>query len=203
MKHEHDYLKTSIWYRAEIIDPYEVVAEFFNDSDIATHREMTRDILLAACSDKIYNKDSPGDLLLQFEFIESVINAAYLINEEGKESPIKIEKKDVLNPNLYCSWHKDLTEWDFFPRVLSLEEYINPYLVFRHFFERKALPEWKRELKEILDYALARDSLFEAGMAIDPLSTYLYLSKLMEAAHLIDVREINHIGGHIKNRCHK
>jgi hypothetical protein len=200
MKREQDYLETSIWYRERITNPYEVIAEFFFDADIATHRKMVRDILLAANSDKVYDKDSPSDLLLQFKFVESVINAAYLINEEGKESPIKIEKKDVFNPNLYCSWHKDLTEWDFFPRQLSLKEYINPYLVFARFFKHKALLEWKQELQEILDYALARSSISESTMNIDTLAAYFFLSKLIEAAHLIDVRETSHIGGYIKNR---
>jgi hypothetical protein len=203
MKQEPDYLKTSIWYKEKISDPYEVIAEFFFDADIATHRKMVRDILLAASSDKVYDKDSPCDLLLQFKFMESLINAAYLINEEEKESPLKIEKKDVFNPNLYCSWHKDLTEWDFFPRVLSLKEYINPYFVFKRFFKHKTLSEWKQELQEILDYTLARSSISESVMNIDSLSVYFFLCKLVEAAHLIDVREISHISGFIKNRIAK
>jgi len=200
MNKEHDYLKTSIWYKEEITDPYEVIGEFFHDSDLPTHREMTAEMLLAAHSDRVYDLTTPGDLLLQFKFMESVINAAYLINKEEKESLLKIQKSDVFNPNLYCSWHKDLTEWDFFPRELSLKEYINPYLVFRRFFKYKELSEWKEVLQEILDYALARDSIFEAGMNIDTLSVYFYLSKLIEAAHLIDVREVNQTKGYIKSR---
>ena len=200
MKKQQDYQETSIWFKEKITNPYEVIAEFFSDADIATHRRILRNALLAANSEKIYDKDSPSDLLLEFKFLESAVNADYLINQEGKVSPIKIEKKDVFNPNLYCSWHKDLTEWDFFPRVLSLKEYFNPYLVFKRFFKYKALPEWKQDLQEILDYALARSCLLESGINIDILSVYFFLSKLIEAAHLIDVRETNHIGGYIKNR---
>jgi len=200
MSHEHDYLKTSIWYKEEITDPYEVIGEFFHDSDLATHREMTAEMLLAASSERVYDKTTPSDVLLQFKFMESVINAAYLINKEEKESPLKIKKSDVFNPNLYCSWHRDLTEWDFFPRMLSLEEYVNPYLVFKRFFKYMELPEWKEVLQEILDYALASDSIYETVVKIDTLSIYFHLSKLIEAAHLIDVREINQTKGYIKNR---
>ena len=198
MNQEHDYLKTSIWYKEEITDPYEVISEFFHDSDLAAHREMTAEMLLAAHSERVYDLTTPGDLLLQFKFIESVINAAYLINKEEKESPLKIEKSDVFNPNLFCSWHKNLTEWDFFPRELSLKEYVNPYLAFKRFFKYMKLPEWKEVLQEILDYALASDSICETVLKIDTLSIYFQLSKLIEAAHLIDVREINQTKGYIK-----
>ena len=200
MKKEYDYLATSLWYKEEITDPYEVFNEFFHDSDLPTHREMTADMLMAAASERVYDKTTPSDVLLQFKFTESVINAAYLINKEEKESRLKIGKSDVFNPNLYCSWHKDLTEWDFFPRELSLKEYINPYLVFKRFFVYKELPEWKEVLQEILDYTLANDSIYETLMRIDTLSIYFHLSKLIEAAHLIDVRETNQTKGYIKNR---
>ena len=82
MNQEHDYLKTSIWYGEEIPNPYDVIAEFFHDSDLPTHREVTADILLAACSERIYDREPLGDLLLQLKFVESVINAAYILNKE-------------------------------------------------------------------------------------------------------------------------
>jgi hypothetical protein len=57
------------------------------------------------------------------------------------------------------------------------------------------LPTWKKDLQEILDFALGKDSLFEAGIFIDCLPIYLHMTKLIEAAHLIDVRETYHIAG--------
>jgi hypothetical protein len=81
-----------------------------------------------------------------------------------------------------------------------LKEYKNPYVVFKRFFKFKELPKWKSDLQDILSYALGKDTLFEAGVYIDCLSIYLHLTKLIEAAHLVDAREIYHIGGMIKNR---
>jgi hypothetical protein len=43
----------------------------------------------------------------------------------------------------------------------------------------------------------------EAGIDFDTLPIYFHLTKLVEAVHLIDVREITHIGGRIKNRLKK
>jgi hypothetical protein len=38
----------------------------------------------------------------------------------------------------------------------------------------------------------------EAGKDFDTLPIYFHLTKLVEAVHLIDVREINHIGGYYR-----
>jgi hypothetical protein len=200
MKQKPDYIDTSIWYKNEITDPYQTIAEFFTAADVAYYRKTIKGALNAACSSKIWNKSSPGDLLWLFERLESVINAAYLINKEKKKSPLSIGKEDVFNPNLYCSWHADQTKWNFFPRSLSLKEYIDPYLVFKRFFKYLKLPDWKQKIHDLVDYALVTTSVSEAALDFDTLTIYFQLTKLVEAVHLIDVREINHIGGHIKNR---
>jgi len=203
MKQEHDYIDTSIWYKNEITDPYQTITELFTAADLAYYRITIKAALNAACSDKVWDKTSPGDLLWFLERLESGINAAYLINKEKKKSPLSIGKDDVFNPNLYCSWHADQGEWDFFPRSLSLKEYIDPYLVFKRFFKYLTLAEWKDELRELMEFALGKTSFSEACVDFDTLQIYFHLTKLVEAAHLIDVREITHIGGRIKNRIKK
>ena len=200
MKQEHEYLETSLWYREEITDPYQVIAEFFSVADIASHRRVIRDAIKAACSNRIVNIKNPGDLLFDFKMLESVINAAYLLNKAKKKSPLSIGKDNLFNPNLFCGWHRDVTEWDFFPRMLSLKEYINPYLVLKRFFKFLSLARWKQELQDVVEHALTTTSLWESGIDFDTLPIFLHLTKLAEAVHLIDVREVNHIGGTIKNR---
>jgi hypothetical protein len=200
MKKQDDYLATSLWYREVIKDPYQVIAKFFTCATINSYRKTIKDVLISISKDKLYRKDSPGDLLLEFKMIESVINAAYLMNHEKKKSPIDISPTDVFNKNLYCGRHTYLTEWDYFPRSLSMKEFIDPYSVFKKFFRYQKLEGWKKDMQEILEYALADISFFEGGLTFDVLSIYFHLTKLLEAAHLIDVREVNHVGGRIKNR---
>jgi len=200
MKNEHDYIKTSIWYKDEITDPNQIIAEFFSAAGLADNRKIIRNLLFAANSTKMYNKDTPEDLLFHMRLFESLINAAYLINQEKRKSPLEIPNYDLFNPNLFRGWGRDTSDWDFIPHSLSLKEYTNPYVAFKRFFKFKELAKWKSDLQEILNYALGKDTLFEAGIYIDCLSIYLHLTKLIEAAHLIDVREIYHIGGMIKNR---
>jgi hypothetical protein len=195
MKSAKNYLQTSLWYKEKITDPYQVIAEFFCSAGLTVYRKCIKDSLKAASGNHIWRKYNPGDLLYEFKMLESVINAAYLINKENKKSPIKIEKEGSFNPNLFCGWHVDSTQWDYFPRVLSFKEYVNPYLTFKRFFKYLSLPKWKQELQDLLEYALVETSLAEAGIEKDMLSLYLHLTKLIEAAHLIDVRETTHIGG--------
>lgn len=201
MKAVKDYLQTSLWYKEKISDPYQVIAEFFCSAGLAAYRKCIKDALRAACGKHIWRKCNPGDLLYEFKMLESVINAVYLINRENKTSPLIIKKESSFNPNLFCGWHVDSTQWDYFPRVLSFKEYVNPYLTFKRFFKYLSLAKWKQELQDLLEYALVETSLAEAGIEKDMLSIYFHLTKLIEAAHLIDVRETTHIGGHLKNRA--
>jgi hypothetical protein len=202
MKKHEDYLATSLWYREEITDPYQVIASFFDYIDISSCRKKIKHLLLAAGSDEIYRyrKDSPASVLELFKMIESVINAAYLINKEKKESPLSIGTGDLLNKNLFCGNKGHASAWDYFPRSLSEKEFIDPYLTFRHFFKFKEIEGWKEDLQEVLSFALSAGSYSDLGIELNLLSIYIHLTKLLEAAHLIDVRETTHIDGRIKNR---
>jgi hypothetical protein len=134
MKQEREYLDTSIWYKEKITDPYQTLAEFFSSADMVSHKKAVNDALRAASSDRIYDKRNPGDLLFSLGLLESVINAAYLLNKEKRKSPLSIEVNSVFDPNLFRGWlGGDLTDWDYFPRMLSLKEYKNPYVVFKRF----------------------------------------------------------------------
>jgi hypothetical protein len=42
---------------------------------------------------------------------------------------------------------------DYYPRYLSVREFINPYLVFEKFFKYRDLEEWKDDLYEVVEYA--------------------------------------------------
>ena len=200
MKEQPEYLASSLWYKEEITDPYQTIAEFFSAADVVSHKKTIKAAISAAWSNRIWRKKNPGDLLYDFKLLESVINAAYLLNKEKKKSPLRIGSDNAFNPNLYCGWHHGLTEWDYFPRMLTFKEYANPYVVFKRFFKFLSLAEWKRELNDILEYALVNTSFSDIGLEFNTLQIIIHLTKLVEAVHLIDVREINHIGGNIKNR---
>lgn len=200
MKKIPNYLEDAVWSKDEISDPYQTIAEFFDAANVVSHKQNIKNAIKAAWSDRICNKKNPGVLLHHFKLLESVINAAYLINNEKKKSPLSIGKDDVFNPNLFCGRNDGLTKMDYFPRMLSLKEYVNPYVVFKRFFKFKPLTEWKQELNDIVEFALIETSFWDVGIEFNTLQIFLHLTKLVEAVHLVDVREVTHIGGRIKNR---
>ncbi|HEX3933675.1 MAG TPA: hypothetical protein VHW43_03290, partial [Puia sp.] len=71
---------------------------------------------------------------------------------------------------------------------------------FKRFFKYKEIEGWKEDLQEILSFALSAGSYSDLGVELNLLAIYIHLNKLLEAAHLIDVRETTHIDGRIKNR---
>jgi len=139
MKQEYNYIETSIWYKDEIADPDQIIAEFFSAAGLDANRKIIRNLLFAANSTKMYNKDTPGDLLFHMQLFESLINAAYLINQQKRKSPLEIPNYDLFNPNLFRGWGRDTTDWEFIPHSLTLKEYVNPYVVFKRFFNFKEL----------------------------------------------------------------
>ena len=98
MKQQPEYLATSLWYKEEITDPYQTIEEFFFAADVVSHKKTIKAAISAALSDHICNKRNPGDLLYDFKLLESVVNAAYLINKEKKKSPHRIVKDNAFNP---------------------------------------------------------------------------------------------------------
>jgi hypothetical protein len=53
------------------------------------------------------------------------------------------------------------------------------------FFKFLTLSEWKQQLGDILEFALLKTSLQEAGIEINALAIYFHLIKLVDAAHKI------------------
>ncbi len=198
-KAKEDVFATTGWLSRKETNPHQVIAEFFSVFSLGIIRDTIKGILLSAYTGKIYNKRAPCDVLFDIKVLESLILAAHLMNEEKRKSPIKIDDSDVLDKKFYYGRHINSTEWDFLPRCLSVKEYKNPYLVFKRFFKYQDVPGWKRDLEEIQHTSLSRyENVGEMNVEILPV--YFQLTKLVEAAHLIDVRETTHIHGFLKNK---
>lgn len=105
----------------------------------------------------------------------------------------------MFNRNLFRSWHANYTDWDEVPKFLSLKEYHNPYLGMKRFFKCNSIDEWKVLLNHILHYAFSKSSILVEISDSDSLTVQRRLAGLIEAVHLIDVRENTHVGGCLKN----
>jgi hypothetical protein len=194
---EHDQFETESWQYKVISDPYQVIAEAFSTADVAHFRSYIKQIMHYAEIEQIYKGESPCTVLLLKRVIRSLIKAANSLREI-KSSPISVLEHDAFNQNYYCSHFLPSCAWDEFPRFLSINEYCNPYKVFRKFFKYQGAHSWLHDLREIVDCALSKNN---GELGLEMIAIYSHLVKLVEAAHLINVREVTHIEGRLKNKA--
>lgn len=138
----------------------------------------------------------PCDVLLYMKIIRSLIKAAYVLKEK-KKSPIKVSENNLFDKRYFRSHYQSANELEEFPRSLSIKEFCNPYRVFKKIFKYQPLDKWLHDWEECVECALSPAS---GELDLDMLEMYSCLAKLTEAAHLINVREVTHVGGILKNR---
>lgn len=175
-KRQKHLRKHSIWYREKINDPISVIDNFFDAYSLTAFRTYLYEVLQTASNDHFYQKGSPSDVLYVLEKLESLINVAYLINDEDFMFVVGNTSDEIQKV------HRNL---DITPSMLSKEEIKDPKKVLVDFFNFKSLREWKQELIEINSFALSKHPAQEWGSWIDSLSIFVYSIKLMEALYLI------------------
>ena len=191
-----DEFDTECWYRTLVTDPYQVFAEAFSTTGMPELRNFIKKVMHYSEAKKVYPENSPCDVLLYMRVVRSMIKAAYVLKEK-KHGPIEVSEQHVFNKNYYCSHYQSPNDWEQFPRFVSLKEFCNPYRVFKKLFKYQPLDEWLYDWKEIVDAALSQCT---GELNLEMIALYTRLCKLVEAAHLINVREVNHVGGMLKNR---
>lgn len=177
----------SIWYRQRISDPFKVITDFFDAYSLMSFKANLYDVLQAVSADHFYQKGSPSDVLYIFERIESMINAAYLINNEGFQvkfmEPEDVIERVQIKQNINRSW-------EMFPSLLNEGEMTDPQKVLTCFFDYKSLKDWKQELTEVYNFALSKHPACEWGVCIDSLSVFVYSVKLVEALYLFHIEHM-------------
>jgi hypothetical protein len=187
----------------EISKPHEIIHEYFSAHDMPRARYIINKWLYSTCKNKRC-KHSASGLFFIYEKTECLIEAAYLISQmdNKKREAVIIQKEgepeiNLMLPNLFCAWLSlektdnipPFTVWTDFPRSLNYDEFLNPYIVFRKFFKYQSLGEWRQVMSQLFNMGLSRDNFLDDCLDIDILSIKKHLEKLVEAAHLIDVRE--------------
>ena len=173
-----------------------VMAQVFSHAEMPHFKKLISKLLYAAEAEETYTKKSPCDVLLYMKIIRSLMEAAYVLKEK-KTSPIEVNPGDIFNKTYYCSHYQTSTEWKDLPGFLSSKEFCNPYKAFRKFFKYKTLAEWLHDWEEVVESALSKNS---GGLGLEMTAVYRYLMKVVEAGHLINVREVNHLDGRLKGR---
>lgn len=203
--------KIVLSFRAKTRDhPRLVISESFCAYDLSEHRWYIDTWMDSVNTHDYWKGNTPSDLFIYYESLKELINASYILSKEEKErktaSDMLKEKgldaeKYLMHPALYFGHQLYGTMWDFFPRSLNKEEYINPYLAIRRFFKYMPIEKWHDKLHDLLiDGFSSYDNLEYPLEGTDLSFIRKNLHKLVEATHLIDVREIDKIAGKFPKR---
>ncbi len=193
-KRTEDIFETRIWAGTAVTDPYQVLAEIFSASGFYSLKQTVRRVIESAMSKGIYDDRSPADVVLCMRWVVSLIKASHIL-KDVKRSKIEVEEKDLLNPAFFACNRMFQDAWMDFPRYLSKKEFCNPYPVFRRFFAFVPLEIWLDYWTGAIDRALCPE---RSTYPLSELKICTQLLKLIEAAHLIDVREVAHVSGSLK-----
>ena len=188
-KHHQDPFTTQCWLHECMTDPYQVIAHFFAEAHVYHFRRLIKKLVCHASGAGVYKEYPPGDVLIYSKIIRSLIKVAHALRHI-KHSAVTIKKEDFFNKKSYCSHYVSADAWKEFPRCLSEKEYSDPYRAFQRFFSYRSLGNWLQCWEQVVENALNSDTTAITA----PLTVCIYLIKLVEAAHLVDVREVTHVG---------
>lgn len=180
---------------------YLTIAGFFDAYALARALAYTRQTLKTADSDR-YWKGDPSAVLYFFEKLQDLVMAALTLQREEAVRPAALvalaegEAPSLIAYHQYCGRRHQSDPWYFFPRSLGRADYANPYRVFARLAAWGGRKRWKTRLRDLRFFALSTSSLSENGDAeLNTLQLYFLLTKLVEAAHLINVRAVNETRG--------
>ena len=184
---------------AKILQTLPSICQFLSHASVHDFRKLVKKLVSHATEATVYKGETPGDVLLYKNLFCSLIKTANTLMHK-KCSPITITEEELLNKKNFCSHYVGANAWKEFPRHLSKKEYCNPYLAFQHFFNYQSLTDWVQCWEQVVEGALCGDTSFAPAA---PLRVYDHLARLVEAAHLVDVREIIHAEGAYRTAADK
>ncbi|HEY4148057.1 MAG TPA: hypothetical protein VGM41_03975 [Chitinophagaceae bacterium] len=127
-----------------------------------------------------------------------LLEAAHLLRLEDPErrkascAEEQVYGPGLPEPELYCSSsNKHYTAWHYLPRYISRKEFANPYRVFDKLCAWKTLPQWRDALQNFFSAAVSGSRIYECQNDENVYLTCRHLLRLVEAAHLVKVREGN------------
>lgn len=188
------FMATHLFEETNIHSAYNALHRFFEVYGISDAVQYIESGLLAATTHKVWKRKAPGELLFFTENLEALCQVVFTINS-GYAEPLE-EKTDVLedsipdisatNHLLDSQYHSNA--WNNFPRSLTAAQYHDPCKAIAKFCNYMPAGEWEKFIREMLEYALSNESIYEGSAGYDILKIRLRLLQMVEAAHLIDVR---------------
>ncbi len=184
--------------KKHILNEYFVAIQtFFNTSGgFKLSKKNLKMLFYAAFSeDLVIKKESIPALHLMQKDLIALLSATYQAFINGSIEMIPEPDEAFINglprQELYCGLILEdvVSAWNYYPRHLNKEEFVNPSIFFGKFFEYKKVIEWKTVFEELFYAALVHESVIGFSDAIDNvIQMYDYSFKFLEISHIIKVR---------------
>lgn len=208
MKSSSEYFLTNLTINTDLISqPYQFLETFFHDYHLPETKKMLGRILSATHMTGNKKTGYTKGLLYFYERLVMLMEVCWIINEmdnREKGANIHVETVDqtnLMNFSLYIRKTHEFLAWENFPRDVTAKEYLKPYKALRKFFKYQPLAKWKENLSTLIHNAL---SPYPSPISSHDFNFYLeplMIKKLLDACHLIYVREIDP-SHKIKNTSH-
>lgn len=151
----------------------------------------------AAYARDTFWKGEPGDLVFEHDRICKLIDACHVLfknkyrsTDQPDYDPARHSFPDnSLNRVILIA--SRINDWNEFPYLLNCNEWEEPRLVLQDFFQYLSIHEWKSELNLWLQAGLSKESVFDITKPERILPVCLHLRKLVEAASLIHIMELD------------
>lgn len=188
MKQKTKLYNNSFWYKERIDLPLEAIRNIFNDSSIVDIEKFVTKLCIWAGNEEPCRDYSFSEILHYLKQLEGLLNASHLIWKHSKKIKVSISEKEIFNPSIFCGDKMYITSWDYLPKILFLNEHIDPHKALERIFSNSSIEALRNSISTFATFAFDRGTLAESDSNINVLDTFLQINAITEAAHLICVR---------------
>jgi hypothetical protein len=186
--------------QAELADPLSVISAFFADYDLPMATTILQQWLKAAFRYRALNHKKMLDTLELKDGLQRLLEAASLLVDKGESRLDPESGIALMDPAHYLTRATtNLTAFDCFPRSLNRDEYMDPYFVFVKTRHKHHLPQWREFLSDLWSTATTAATVYEVTSVEQPWTSARLLQKLLDASHLVLVREFHHDNGQVSS----
>lgn len=163
-------LESEFWAGSEIENPFELIDAFFDFAQIDSYKEKLNEMMMYMHNKEIYKQAYPGQIFIIYKAFHSLIRAGYRLRGMNKKWIINAPSDSLPRPCL---------------GMLSAEEFADPLIVFHTAFTKQTLDQYEFFICELVHLSLS-PHIDSCGK--DLMSPFIYLTKMLEAAQLIQKR---------------
>lgn len=177
MKNKKIPLEPGFWTDDSITDPFELIDAFFDFHHHDGYKKVLQEMMTFTQKKEICRKEYPGQIFLLYTAFRSFLRSCYRLQFKGHQWKMKETEPVEAGSKLYLA-------------SLTVEEYQDPFAVFKNAFEEKSLEEYDFFLCETVHLAL---SPYIDPSGKDMMTPFFQFTKMLDAAQLLKERGIEKI----------